>query len=105
MKAYGENHLNSAVSLHNIGAMLYAQDKDQEAEKYLRRALAIKRKILKPDSMSIAHTLDQLSAVLNTLGRQIEADRYRKQAAAIKARAQSPAKSSAYSVGNVSNVS
>jgi len=90
LEVYGENHFVTAVSLHNIGAMLYAQDQNKEAEKYLRRALAIKEKVLKPGHLSVAHTLDQLAAVLDAEGRQIEAERHRKRANGIRARAQAP---------------
>ena len=41
--------------------------KSKEAEKFLRRALAIKEQVLKPGHLSIAHTLDQLAVVLAAL--------------------------------------
>ena len=88
LKSYGEKHFVTAVSLHNVGAMLYAQDKNREAEKYLRRALAVKEQVLKPGNMSVAHTLDQLAIVLVAQGRDIEAARYKKRAEGIRARAQ-----------------
>lgn len=84
--------MSVAVTLHNIGAMLYAQDRNKEAEKFLRRALAVKEQLLKPGNLSIAHTLDQLAIVLAAQGRDIEAQRYRKRAEGIRQRAQVPVK-------------
>jgi hypothetical protein len=75
-----------------MGAIQLKQEKFKEGEKYLRRALAVKEKALKPGNLSIAHTMDNLVAALDGQGQHSEAERFRKRAEAIRQRAQAPAK-------------
>jgi Tfp pilus assembly protein PilF len=64
--------------------MLLAQDKYLEAEKFLRRALAVKEQVLKPDHRSIAHTLNNLVIALEAQGKNDEAAKYRRRSDTFK---------------------
>lgn len=81
-KAYGTD-LRTAVSLGNLGVVVDAQGRHAEAEPLLRRALAMKEKVLGGNSLSVALTLTQLADTLHALGRKAEADKFAARAAAI----------------------
>lgn len=81
-KVYGED-AKTATALNNLGANLQLQTRYKESETYLRRALAMKEKMLGPMNPSVAHTLNNLAQVCEALGRKDEAVKYRARAVEI----------------------
>jgi hypothetical protein len=52
--------------------MLLAQDKYLDAERFLKRALAVKEQVLKPGHRSISHTLNNLVIALEAQNKNAE---------------------------------
>ncbi|MFN7932056.1 MAG: serine/threonine-protein kinase [Bryobacteraceae bacterium] len=66
-------HLETAV-LSNLGGVLRTQQRYDEAEKYLRECIDIRRRTLKGDHPRLALVLAKLGAVLSDAGRYQEAE-------------------------------
>ena len=75
-KAHGDDP-KTATALNNLGANLQMQERYKEAEPVLRRALAMKEKVMGSMSQSVANTLNNLAEVCEALGRKDEAAKYR----------------------------
>jgi tetratricopeptide (TPR) repeat protein len=80
-RTYGPDHEEVAATLHNLAAVLEAQDEDvdgmggvrHEAERCYRRALAIKERLFGHDSPDAALTLNNLGKLLIKFDRSDEA--------------------------------
>lgn len=73
-KRHGEEHLNYAMDLAVVGTMLSDRAAYEEAEPMLRRAYEVHRKILKPGSNGVIHTMHYLALCLQRMGRLAEAE-------------------------------
>lgn len=72
-RAYGPEHYEVAVTLHNLAAVLAARGNCQGAEAHYRRALAIKENLLGADNPDVALTRNNLGKLLTEMGRPAEA--------------------------------
>lgn len=82
-RSFGLQHRAVDRSLATLGLVLRLAQRYPEAERELRRALAMKERTLGPNSPGVAHTLGNLAQVVAALGRQVEADVLTARAAAI----------------------
>ncbi|HEU5383067.1 MAG TPA: DUF2225 domain-containing protein [Ktedonobacteraceae bacterium] len=71
---YGEEHLGTALVLSNLGLLYIAQGKYEEARPLLWRALAIREKLLGPDSPEVATLLLNLGNLLFNQGEHEQAE-------------------------------
>ncbi|MBL8179400.1 MAG: serine/threonine protein kinase [Bryobacterales bacterium] len=78
-------HLETAV-LSNLGGSLRAQNRFDEAEKYLRECLLIRRQTLKGDHPRLALILAKLGGVLTDAARYTEAEPLLREALAMRRR-------------------
>jgi len=62
--------------LHGLGAVTYLQHRDSEAAAYYKRAVEIRKKLLKPDDPELVSSLSGLAQALRDEGHDAEADRY-----------------------------
>jgi tetratricopeptide (TPR) repeat protein len=74
-KALGDDHLDVAVSLVNLGVALHDFARDAEAEPFLGQAVEIFRKLGGEDSARLALALADHGEVLTALGRYPQAHR------------------------------
>src|SRR5262249_34130310 len=72
-RAYGDEHYDIAVNLHNLAAVRQAQARFAEAEALYRQVLAIKAKLFDADNVEIALTLHNLAAPHTAMARDDEA--------------------------------
>ncbi|MEP1028830.1 MAG: tetratricopeptide repeat protein, partial [Alphaproteobacteria bacterium] len=70
---WGDNHLNVAAVVNNLGLYYRRRGKTQAAEPLFRRAVAIKEKHLMPGDASLALSQVNLAAALRALGREEDA--------------------------------
>ena len=82
-KAFGEQHPDVALTLHNLARIYQAKGDYAEAERYCEQALAIYRKVRSPDHPDIARSLDTLGETYRILGNFSRAETLYKQALAI----------------------
>jgi len=80
----GPNHLDTAVSLINLGSLLREQTYLAEARPLLERALAIREKTLGPNHPETATSLDDLARVLRGQGDLVAAQPLFERALAIR---------------------
>jgi tetratricopeptide (TPR) repeat protein len=83
-KALGPDHLNTAISLNNLGTLLRAQGNLAGARPYYERALAICEKALGPHHPETATGLDNLGTLLKEQGDLAGARPYCERALAIR---------------------
>jgi tetratricopeptide (TPR) repeat protein len=81
----GPEHPDVAASLDHLGVLYTAQGKAEEAESHLRRALAIRRKMLGQSHPLVAQSLDNYAALLLQTGRETEGRRFQILASSIRA--------------------
>jgi len=82
-RSFGRSHRATDQSIAMLGLVLRFAQRYTEAEKELRRALALREKSLGPDNPRTAITLNNLARVLLELGRKAEAEKLAAHAAAI----------------------
>ena len=76
-KIRGENSLEFASSLHNLG-MVYAAKLDySQAESLFRRSLSIKERLLSATNPELQTVKDNLAKVLTSVGKTEEAEKLR----------------------------
>jgi tetratricopeptide (TPR) repeat protein len=63
-----------ATDLNNLAALLYATNRQAEAEPLYRRALAIDEKSFGPDHPNVARDLNNLASLLSATNRPAEAE-------------------------------
>ncbi len=69
MSVYGPEHLNTALSLNDLGAAYQAAGDYAKAEPLKERAFAILEKELGPDDLSVANALDRLGSLYLDMGK------------------------------------
>ncbi len=72
-KTLGQDHLDVADSLNNLGVLYHDQGKYDEAEQLHKRALEIRKKVLKPDHPDVANNLNNLALLYHKQGKYIKA--------------------------------
>lgn len=75
--------VNEASVLHGLGAVTLLQHRDAEAEAYYKRAIEIRKKLLRPDDPELISSLTGLSQALRNEGHDTEADQYNRELLAI----------------------
>ena len=88
--ALGENHAETAESLHGVGSALYRLGENEDARAHLQRALEVQERVLPPDDPAAATTLTRLASVYNSLGMYRESHSLSLRAAAIHEQAYGP---------------
>jgi len=83
-KVYGEQHLEIATYLNNLGLAWADLGDDRKAIQYHEQALAIWKKTYGEQHPNVARSLDQLGASWKVLGDARKAIQYHEQALAIK---------------------
>ena len=86
----GPEHLTVAIVLNNLAMSLEEAGEFDEADRMLRRSLAIKERSFEPDNPSIAITLHNLGSVAASRGDQAAAIALTERALAIRERALGP---------------
>jgi tetratricopeptide (TPR) repeat protein/transcriptional regulator with XRE-family HTH domain len=84
---FGENHLETAAVLNDLGILLFEQGKYQEAESLLTQALAIREQLLGPDHPALVSSLTWLACIYRTLARYEQAEPLLLRALAIREQA------------------
>ena len=74
---------HQASVLHGLGAVTHLQHRDTEAEAYYKRALEIRKKLLKPDDPELVSSLSGLAQAPRDEGHDADADQYFREALAI----------------------
>jgi len=74
LAAYGEDCVEAAVLLHNLGALSYHLGEYEAAEQQLERALRTKETLLGPEHPEVAMTLANLAVLAETLGSRAAAE-------------------------------
>jgi tetratricopeptide (TPR) repeat protein len=67
---------HAASVLHGLGAVTFLQHRNVEAEGYYRRAVSIRKKLLKPDDSELVSSLSGLAQTLREEGHEGEADQF-----------------------------
>ncbi len=67
-KVLGPEHPDTALSLNNLGGLLYAQDNLTGSRPLYERALAIREKVLGPEHPDTATSLNSLASLLQAQG-------------------------------------
>jgi tetratricopeptide (TPR) repeat protein len=75
--------IHLASVLHGLGAVTYLQHRDSEAEAYYKRAVEIRKRLLKPDDPELLSSLCGLAQALRDEGNSAEADQYNREILAI----------------------
>jgi tetratricopeptide (TPR) repeat protein len=68
--------IHQASVLHGLGAVTYLQHRDSEAAAYYKRAVEIRKKLLKPDDPESISSLSGLAQALRDKGDDTEADQF-----------------------------
>jgi eukaryotic-like serine/threonine-protein kinase len=87
---FGQEHPRVAAQLNNLGLAFEGVGDSDSARHYYRRALAIKEKVLGPDSASTALTLNNLGAIEIVLGHLDEGQPLLERALAVRERVLGP---------------
>jgi tetratricopeptide (TPR) repeat protein len=66
--------IHQASVLHGLGAVTYLQHRESEAAAYYKRAVEIRKKLLKPDDPELVSSLSGLAQALRAKGDDREAD-------------------------------
>jgi tetratricopeptide (TPR) repeat protein len=77
----GSLHLASV--LHGLGAVIFLQHRDAEAEAYYKRAVVLRKKLLQPDDPELISSLTGLTNALSEEGHDAEADQYNREILAV----------------------
>jgi tetratricopeptide (TPR) repeat protein len=77
----GADHLDVAVSLHNLALLYYCESKYDAAEPLYRRALEIREKNLGADDPAVRQTMQIYASLLRQEGRNAEARKLEAKAA------------------------
>jgi serine/threonine protein kinase/tetratricopeptide (TPR) repeat protein len=85
-KVFGDEGINTAWSLGNLGVVLDAQRRQTEGEPLIREALAIQRKLLGNDNLTVAMWLINLGDCLRSQGKHEEAGRLYREGLAMRRR-------------------
>ena len=80
---YGKEHINTALSLNNVGAILTKLGKNKVAEPYYLRALSIREKNLDPLDSDIGISVFNLATLYLEINRYELAEKYFERAIAI----------------------
>lgn len=80
---YGSENLKIAVSLRDLGVVLWKQGQYKEAEKLLRSALAMDRKLSGNEALNVSEDLADLAYVLDAKGQLDEAEELWREALAM----------------------
>jgi len=75
-RALGPGHPETAVSLHNIGAVRASRAEFAEALAMHERALSLRRATLQPTDPALADSLDHVTSILISMNRFSDADRH-----------------------------
>ncbi len=78
----GAEHLLTSISIHNLGLLLSCLGQYDEAERYLKRALHIRKQNLDPQHRLIAESLHAMGQIYMRGGRYAEAEPLLRQALA-----------------------
>ncbi len=70
----GEEHLNTADGLANVGKMLSSKGDYSEAEPYYRDSLALNRRLLGDDHPAVATSMNNLAILVKRMGQYDEAE-------------------------------
>jgi CHAT domain-containing protein/tetratricopeptide (TPR) repeat protein len=81
---YPDGHSDLAQSLNNLGFLLKARGRDEEALPYYEQALAMRRKLYPQGHPDLAVSLSSLGHLLHDRGRSEEAQPYLEQALAMR---------------------
>ncbi|MEW6250545.1 MAG: serine/threonine-protein kinase [Planctomycetota bacterium] len=76
----GDDHLETLSSMHDMGALLHAMGKSDEAEPYFRRALEGNRRVLGGDHPVTLETIGDMGSLLEAMGKYEEAMLYCREA-------------------------
>jgi CHAT domain-containing protein/tetratricopeptide (TPR) repeat protein len=82
-KVLGEQHLDTATTLYNLGLLLHAQGDYASARPYYEQALAIKKNVLGEQHPDTARSLNNLGGLLQAQGDYASARPYCEQALAV----------------------
>jgi CHAT domain-containing protein/Tfp pilus assembly protein PilF len=88
--ALGNEHLDVAALLKNIGVLLTLQSRYADAEPQLRRSLTIKEKALGGEHLDVAQSLNSLADLYRVSGRGKEAESLYERSLAIREKALGP---------------
>ena len=81
---FGPDHVDVAISYHNLGVLHYNLGDLSQAKDYHDRALAIRLKKLGPDHVDVANSYNSLGIVHYNLGDLSQAKDYHDRARAIR---------------------
>jgi tetratricopeptide (TPR) repeat protein len=73
--ARGEEHADTAVSMHNLGRIHHDAGRHEEAARWFERALEIRRRVIGEDAVATLYTMNGLAENYIHLGRNAEAER------------------------------
>ncbi len=71
----GENSIEFASSLHNLGMVYAAKQEYQQAEELFKRSLSIKEKLLRATNPELQAVKDNLAKLLKKTGKNEEAEK------------------------------
>ncbi len=83
---FGNQDLRLALSLNNLARLYKTQGNYAQAEPLLRRALAIREKVLGSEHPDVASVLENYAVLLHRLNRHAKADKMEARAQAIRAK-------------------
>jgi len=86
---HGENHLDVAAMLNNLGVLHRKHGQYADAQRLLTRALSIKEKLLGTDHPEVALALSNLAAMYLAQGDGAQAGAFERRAGAIRAKPKS----------------
>ncbi len=73
-KRLGEDHIDVALSLNDLGGLYHDQGRYSEAETLYRQALELRKKLLGEDHPDVATSIDNLAGLYLDQGRYLEAE-------------------------------
>jgi serine/threonine protein kinase/tetratricopeptide (TPR) repeat protein len=79
-RVLGQEHLDTLVSINNIGSLLRSQGKLSEAEPYTREALEKGRRLLGEESRYTLESIGNMGSLLKFQGKLAEAEPYQREA-------------------------
>ena len=86
-KVLGENHPDTAASLHNLGRLLYLSGDYAAARLPMEQALAVYARVPNADPRTKSRCLDGMGSILTSQGDYVAARAYYEQALAIRLKA------------------
>jgi tetratricopeptide (TPR) repeat protein len=85
-RVLGEEHPDTLISINNMGFLLQAQGKLDQAERYLREALEKSRRALGVEHRQTLIAINNMSTVLYAQGRLTESEQYAREVLEIRGR-------------------